>query len=186
MILRIQSQPTKQTLNSWKTILRSSANSESSMNASLCSTHGPMISIRLTSNTSWIMIWPLMFVRTLELKTHKFSGFHSSKAKLLCQPMTSSAPSENWHNLTKFHLSMRLIFPPISSRQSSLISSFPTKIMLIRLQSWFSKLPMLDKQSVTMHSEIKSRHTRTISQGARWWVTSLADSPSQTTLASCS
>ena len=78
------------------------------------------------------MISPLMCAKTLELRTPKFSGFHSSKVRLLCQPMTSSAPSENWHNLTKFHHSMKLIFPPTSSRQSSLISSSPTKIMPIR------------------------------------------------------
>ena len=62
---------------------------------------------------------------------------------------------------------MRLIFPLTSSRQSSLISSSPIKIMPIRLQSSSNKLLMLDKQSVTMHSEIKSRHTKTISQAVR-------------------
>ena len=95
MILQIQSLPTKQTLNSWKTILRSSASSASSMSASLCSIHGPTISIKLTSSTSWTMILLLKSVTTSEPKTLKSSGYRSSRVRLLYQLMTSSVPSEN-------------------------------------------------------------------------------------------
>ena len=98
-----------------------------------------------------------MYVRTLELRTPKFSGFHSSKVRPLYQPMTSSAPSENWHNLTKFHHSMRLIFPLTSSRQSSLISSSHLLNMLTRSLFLSNKSQMLDKLSVIMPLETKLR-----------------------------